>query len=271
MQGEVVVTLISTAGAAMSAVWVAFLSRGRAPGGDHQWPLLNMGDYCGRVRGAATAAQKDCEQALKVMRRGITPERNAELRDRLFEEARFREVLADGYRFDHQRFDQAVSRFRVKIRQLGEKIDGIADSGGDHAVSRERELADAQLVLRAMTSLLHDVDAQFVVARTIYFDRQVSRPAPRTERRLHKRAERRYRRSAKRGEADMITRLPLIDAGYRDPDGVPSAPVPDDTAGAVARTPADPPPCGYCIWRCPHAPSTVESGGGRGAAAVSGG
>ncbi|MFG2948957.1 hypothetical protein [Streptomyces adustus] len=277
MQGEIVVALISTVGATVSAVGVALLARGRAPGGDHQFPLLSIGSYCGRVRGAATAAQRDCEEALARIRGGRAPARTARLRDRIFEEARFREVLSDAYRFDVHPFNQEIDRFRDKLRRVGERIDVIAEAGEGAPATRRAELADAEKALRAMTSLFNAVDEQFGMARTRYFDRQVSRPSRRTERRLRKRAEKRYRRSAKRGEADMIARLPLIDAGFSDQDDtVPPqtpGPAPEGVTGATApaSAPAEPPPCGYCIWRCPHAPTATDTGGGRGTAALSGG
>ncbi|MDQ0600905.1 hypothetical protein QF037_005250 [Streptomyces canus] len=50
--------------------------------------------------------------------------------------------------------------------------------------------------------------------------------------------------------------------GQRPPgDGVAQS-EPEPSAGGDVRTAGEPPPCGYCIWRCPHAPAGTGALGG---------
>lgn len=263
MQVDVLVPLSSSAVAALGAVWVGYLSRGRRVRTNISGPLLMMSEHCGQIRGAAVAARTDCERTLERLRRGLSPERTAEQRDRLFEEVRVGEVLVDEYRFDLARFDRAIGHYRGRIRTVGEKLDELARTDSAGQGSRERGLADAHQGLRALETLLKGIDGHVEQARRDYLHRQVSELPPRLARRLHMRATKRYTGEARRAQDEMIRLLPeLSDGQWLQGDGaVPTRPEPVPGGDATAAA-GEAPPCGYCIWRCPHAPAGSGALGG---------
>ncbi|MGW1953840.1 hypothetical protein ACWCPI_13960 [Streptomyces sp. NPDC001920] len=253
MQVEVLAALITAAG----AVWVGYASRGTDRphiGG----PLMSMSRRCGSIRGVAAAARKDCEQALERLRRGLPPERTAAARDQWFEEARVGEVLVDEYRFDVEHFDRAVRHYRNQVRTVGEKLDELARSTSAEPGSRDRELADVRLELERFEASLRSVDGHFHLAAKDYLERQVIQPKPWAAHRLRKRATKRYDLAARRAEEDMLGLLPAQRDGRR-PESGGAPPDPEPLSGGDPAAPAEPPPCGYCIWRCPHAPAGTGS------------
>ncbi|MFE9022073.1 hypothetical protein ACFYNL_26420 [Streptomyces sp. NPDC007808] len=253
MQVEVLAALITAAG----AVWVAYVSRGTDRphiGG----PLMSMSRRCGSIRGTATAARKDCEQALERLRRGLPPERTAAERDQWFEDARLGEVLVEEYRFVVEGFDRAVGRYRERVRTVGEKLDELARSTSADRGSRDRELADVRLELERFEASLRSVDGHFHLAAKDYLERQMIQPSRWAAHRLPKRATKRYDLAARRAEEDMLGLLPGQGDGRRpESGGVP--PDPEPIPGGEPAAPAEQPPCGYCIWRCPHAPAGTGS------------
>lgn len=254
VQVEVLVTLISSTGAALSAVWVGYLSRGRAGRANIGEPLMLMSRRCGRIRGAAMAARKDYEQALERLQDGLPPEWTALQRDSLFEDARADEVLVEEFRFDLDPFNRVVGRLRQWLRSEGEKLDELARSDSFGRGAREGVLAAARQELRLFERLLSDVDTFFLDARDRYLSRQMSKPPQWVVRRLRKRVRKQYDLEAQRAEVDMFGLLPVLSRGQRPPGG--------PVAAGPGGNDSEPPPCGYCIWRCPHAPTGTGAVGG---------
>ncbi|MHA5054895.1 hypothetical protein [Streptomyces sp. SD15] len=266
MQGEVVVALISTLGTVLAGVLVAMLSPGRA-GNDCSRHLMSMSVYCGRIRGTAAAALKDCAQAVDHMQGGASYHgRTADQRDGLFVEAQFGEELGDELRPDLHWFNKKISQFLRELRRAGEKIDGMARSASGDGETRTRELADVRTSLRVAEGYLNEADAEFALLRGNYLEKQASGLSGRAQRRLHKRAKKRYDVNARSGERAVTGHLHEVAAGPpRSDDGVRragQAPVQGDGARAAGQTGAEPPPCGYCVWRCPHAPAGTGVLGG---------
>ncbi|MFI1027668.1 hypothetical protein [Streptomyces sp. NPDC020951] len=128
-------------------------------------------------------------------------------------------------------------------------------------MDRERDLADAHRGLRLFETFLDDVDGQLEEARVAYLGRQVSEPPRWVMRRLHRRARKQYDREARRAEVALRGLLPVLSAGQppRGAGGQQTAPESLREAGGAA---GEPPPCGYCIWRCPHAQARSGALGG---------
>ncbi|MGW3494139.1 hypothetical protein [Streptomyces sp. NPDC001020] len=279
MQSEIVVAGITTAGAALSAVCVAFLSRAATARRDYSGPVMGMSEYCGRVRGAAAAALKDCVQALDQLQAGAPHERTSRQRDRLFYEAQFEEGLLDEIRPDVIRFNQVIGKLRKDLLFAGGKVDDMSQAVAGDSQARTRELADLQWLLRGFERSLDDADEQFEQSRSNYLGRQVPYPPRRAVRRLHKRARAQYAVRARNSEAAMAGFLrAAVSLGYPSPPDAaePTRRVrargegeaPSAGQGPTGPVAGDPPPCGYCIWRCPHAPG---ANGAPGTAGVLGG
>jgi len=273
VQSEIVVALISTLGTVLAGVWVALLSRGRVSN-DYSRDLTSMSVYCGRVRGAAAAALKDCAQAVDQMQSGADYQgRNAGQRDRLFEDARFGEELGDELRPDLLWFNAEIREFRRKLRRVGEKIDDMSRSTSGGGETRRGGLADVQTSLRVLEGHLNEADAQFALLLGTYLAKQTIVPPRRVQRRFRRRARKRYDLNARNSERVMTRHLHEAVPGSPEPDdgAVPARQDPVQGDGARAAGPAVP-PCGYCVWRCPHAPAALKADGGdRGPVAVPGG
>ncbi|MGW1779117.1 hypothetical protein ACWCQQ_08245 [Streptomyces sp. NPDC002143] len=80
-------------------------------------------------------------------------------------------------------------------------------------------------------------------------------------RRLHRRARKQYDLEARRAEVALRGLLPVLSAG-QPPRGAGGAQAGPEPLREGAGPPGEPPPCGYCIWRCPHAPAGTGALGG---------
>ena len=242
VQGEIVGTLITTVGV-LGAAALARERGNRRSHKDYREPLMALSAYCGQVRAVARAAVTDCQEALELLRRASAPvERTAGERDRLFREkaenARPDEQVAESLRAELRSYEEGIHTFLRTLGKLGERIDALARTPSPRQIAqvRRRDLPGLEAALVAL-------DATFERCRDSYFQRFADYLRGRGQRRLREQADRQYRRFAQGVGTITFGYAPAEERG--DDAGAAGVPAPG-VAGA--------PPCGYCIWRCPHAP-----------------
>ncbi|MET9086263.1 hypothetical protein ABZX77_31050 [Streptomyces sp. NPDC004237] len=246
MQSEVVVTLISTFG----TVGVAFLTvRGIERKDDRPYikPLMELGKFCGHATGVAQAVVTECEQVFRRLAENDRPDHvpSAERRISAYRtEARLDDhalVGAEAYDFVRSELDTYVQATRALQRRLeaaGRAIDGLAAVRPPSRADAERALAQH---LPGLREYLDGLDTAFENNVVGYFQRYGSFMSMRARRTLRKDAESEYGRFVSSGRRTVFEHLP------EDVDGSQGA-----GAGRVGED--GQPVCGYCIWRCPHAP-----------------
>lgn len=263
MLGEILVALITTVG----TVWVAFISlqagtrRGRRR---YSEPLLSLCALWGRARGVAEAAFEDCSRAMEERREeGPRSVLTAAERVDLFwaETQPGQEMIEalrgefsatnDGLLMEFFMYEDAVKAFRKVLRQLGDRIDAMSPASRPSEIGVDRYL----LLLQAE---LPKFDAAFERCLSSYLQRKDGALLYQVRRRLRRQAEERYENFQPGGKGVFAPQ-----------PGPESADHPARGDGARSDG-AEPPPCGYCIWRCPHAPAGADAPADRTAVGLTG-
>lgn len=256
---SVLVALIGAVG----TVWVAYMSfRGgsRIDREAHQHALMILSAYCGHVRGIAEAARKDCRLTARKLRRGPGRVSWAASEARGFFDDEVRQVeqppdsLADVLTY----YQRAVDTFGASLDLVCTEIDQLDTPLPGEGRRRSRRLKDIRKGrLRILRGLLKQLDDQFDFCQEMYLNRFLGSGVERE--RAKRRSQRQFKLNLRRAR-----KLRCVHP-WRPIEPVLSPP-PD--AARTTAAPADgAPPCGYCIWRCPHAPAQCV-GQGRGGQAA---
>ncbi|SHI06014.1 hypothetical protein [Streptomyces sp. 3214.6] len=255
MLGEIFVALITTVG----TVWVAFISLragSQRVSRRYNKPLMDLCALWGRTRGVAEAAVDSCVQALEERREEAASRTTltATQRDELFcAETRpspeLYEALRgefsmsrDGLLAEFGMYEDAVKQFRTELRRFGDRIDVMSSAPRLSEIGIDRYLP-------ALESALQEFDAAFERCLSSYLQRKNGAFLSPERRRLRKQAEDRnknFRHSGRSAFASQPESESESADGSGQGEGAPSGG-------------AEPPPCGYCIWRCPHAPAQTPA------------
>ena len=247
MQREIVVTLISTLG----TVWVAFLTVRGSARRDHRpyvGPLMGLSEFCGYATGVARAAMTECDKAFQGLTEGDyrAPATGGDRVTAYRAEAGLDDpapVAAEAHdlvRSELDTYAKATRAFQQKLRATGRIIDDLADAVPLAPAHVERELGRH---LPALRESLQALDAAFENSVDGYFQRHDSFMSIRARRSLRKKAENRYARCVTAGKNAVLEESQRSAADGSREDRV-------DQTGVDGSRPV----CGYCIWRCPHAP-----------------
>ncbi|MCX4908104.1 hypothetical protein [Streptomyces sp. NBC_00878] len=236
MQSEIVVALITAAGT-IGVAYVSFRS-GSRDGPLHE-PLIDLSVYCGHVWGAAKAATDSCGDGIhRLQRTGRTEEPAGGTYDAYSEMLRQSKDSLDAALKEFRVYRQAAESFGGTLRRLCEAIDASSPSPDDN------HLQILGTDLSNLRSILQDLSDQFEYCVNGYVSGLSSSMSARRRRRFRRAARKRYRWGVKSGSALF------------DPSRRPAAEEPPQGGGAAPDEPEtrETPPCGHCIWRCPHAP-----------------
>ncbi|GGY93245.1 hypothetical protein [Streptomyces poonensis] len=267
MQSEAVLTLLTALITAVIGA-VGLVRAARVTGGGEasqdDWAdlLLSLSSYCGGVRGVAEAAVKDCEQALLSLREGAGGGvRTAEGRQKLFADHTQRDDELAQLSTELRQHGYALDHFQRVLGRTGRKIDDFVQSPPEDEKARDRDLASLETSVRALADPLNSLDGSFTYGRDIYLERHAPMSA-RVRRRLLTRS-REYYEAAARNAAPNVFEPPQNESAESSAEAEP--------AGSRRPAAGEAPPCGYCIWRCPHAPGGLGTAGEREAAEAASG
>ncbi|WP_405517608.1 hypothetical protein [Streptomyces canus] len=227
----------------------------------HHQALMILSAYCGHVRGIADAARRDCKQTVKKLKRGAGrfDWMASETRGFFDDEVRQVEQPPNSLEEVLAYYQRAVDTFGASLDLACTEIDQVDRPLPGEGRRRSRRLKDIRKGhLRTLRELLKQLDVQFGFCQEMYLNRFLGSGVER------ERAKRRSRRQFKlhRRRASKVRCV-----HPRRPIEPVSSPLPGAARTADARA-DETPPCGYCIWRCPHAPAQCD-GQGRGGQSAS--
>ncbi|MFE0519983.1 hypothetical protein [Streptomyces sp. NPDC058954] len=216
--------------------------------------LKRLTDYSARVRLAAKIAYRGCKDNMRTLRRvGSLEVSEASGVFRVFDEElrRLEDGKIDTGAHVHLRtYDRFVEEFRDALRNLCERL------AERPRVTDPPRMQWLESDLNRLRTLLDQMDEQFQFSINGYLSGPGAVLPSGARRRLLNDMQRFYRR-----------RIPVAqvapDGGQIEPPRPVAAPLgaPGDTQSHSGPYDDPSPPCGHCVWRCPHAPAFLEAGG----------
>ncbi|KUN73209.1 hypothetical protein AQJ46_08295 [Streptomyces canus] len=209
-----------------------------------------MSTHCGNIRGVAEAAVNECEKTRKMRMRQALSWPAEETYAAFAEKAGLDGGSPERYADELQIYQQSLREFGLQLKNVCAEMDALA-ARRERYDGRSRTVAAKELDGR-LAKLKRDLDQltnAFRVVEADWLGGVTPFVPPSTVKYFRRESGRSYDRAVQLGR-DVTFAHPRKPKATVSGEGDPRPDEPE-TRGA--------PPCGHCIWRCPHAPG--RSGG----------